>query len=109
MDSRNSSVERSISLKKKDLRKFSCSPSHENKNGKNINNIKKGKIVNITKKNNKNFNTISEYEEWKNGDKNKNMSKDRKRKKVNICQNKVTINFIVNDDNNINSEKISKT
>ena len=109
MDSRNSSVERSISIKKKDLRKFSCSPSHENKNGKNINNIKKGKIVNITKKNNKNFNTISEYEEWKNGDKNKNMSKDRKRKKVNICQNTVTINLTLNDDNNVNSEKISKT
>ena len=109
MDSRNSSVERSISIKKKDLRKFSCSPSHENKNGKNINNIKKGKIVNITKKNNKNFNTISEYEEWKNGDKNKNMSQDRKRKKVNICQNTVTINLTLNDDNNVNSEKISKT
>ena len=109
MDSRNSSVERSISIKKKDLRKFSCSPSHENKNGKNINNIKKGKIVNITKKNNKNFNTISEYEEWKNGDKNKNMSKDRKRKKVNIFQNTVTINLTLNDDNNVNSEKISKT
>ena len=110
MDSRNSSVERSISVKKKDLRNFSCSPSHENKKAKNVNNIKKGKI-NITKKNNKNFNTIIEDEEWKNGYKNKNpTSKEKKRKKMHICQNKVTINLTVNDDNNINinSEKNSK-
>jgi len=110
MDSRNSSVERSISVKKKDLRNFSCSPSHENKKTKNVNNIKKGKI-NITKKNNKNFNTIIEDEEWKNGYKNKNpTSKEKKRKKMHICQNKVTINLTVNDDNNINinSEKNSK-
>ena len=91
MDSRNSSIERSISFKKKELRNFSCSPSHENKS-KNLNSNKKGQIINITKKN-KNFNTISEDDEFKESDKKKINSKNKKRKKVQICQNKVTINL----------------
>ena len=95
MDSRNSSIERSISFKKKELRNFSCSPSHENKS-KNLNSNKKGQIINITKKN-KNFNTISEDDEFKESDKKKINSKNKKRKKVQICQNKVTINLTENN------------
>ena len=105
MDSRNSSVERSISFKKKELRNLSCSPSHENKT-KNKNSNKKGQIINITKKN-KNFNTISEDDEFKESEKKKiNSNNNKKRKKVQICQNKVTINLSLNEDNgNINNKK----
>ena len=104
MDSRNSSIERSISNKKKELRNFSCSPSHENKS-KNINSNKKGQIINITKKN-KNCNTISEDDEFKESEKKKINSNNKKRKKVQICQNKVTINLSSNEDNGmINNNK----
>ena len=112
MDSRNSSIERSISFKKKDLRNFSCSPSHENKKKKEISNIKKGQIVNLTKKNNMNFNTISEGDELKEKEKErrKNTSKEKKKKKVQICHNKVTINLSINDNNinNINDKDNKK-
>ena len=107
MDSRNSSVERSISFNNKDLRNFSCSPSHENKKKKEIDNIKKGQIVNLTKKNNKNFNTISEDDELKEKEKRKNISKERKKKKGQICHNKVTIN-LSKDDNYNNNDKDNK-
>ena len=107
MDSRNSSIERSISFKKKDLRNFSCSPSHENEKKKEISNIKKGQIVNLTKKNNMNFNTISEGDELKEKEKRKNTSKEKKKKKVQICHNKVTINLSINDNIN-NNDKDSK-
>ena len=107
MDSRNSSVERSISFNNKDLRNFSCSPSHENKKKKEIDNIKKGQIVNLTKKNNKNFNTISEDDELKEKEKRKNISKERKKKKGQICHNKVTIN-LSKDDNFNNNDKDNK-
>ena len=95
LDSRNSSRERSISINKKDIRNFSLSPSHEKEKRKNLSNIKKVQIVNITKKN-KNFNTISEDDELKTN------NKDMKRKKLNICHNKVTINLSINENNNIN-------
>ena len=112
MDSRNSSIERSISFKKKDLRNFSCSPSHENKKKKEISNIKKGQIVNLTKKNNMNFNTISEGDELKEKEKEKrkNTSKEKKKKKVQICHNKVTINLSINYNNinNINDKDNKK-
>ena len=104
MDSRNSSIERSISIKKKELRNLSCSPSPENKT-KNLNSNKKGQIINITKKN-KNFNTISEDDEFKESEKKKINSNNKKRKKAQICQNKVTINLSLNEDNgNTNTNK----
>jgi len=104
MDSRNSSVERSISIKNKDSRNFSLSPSHEKKKEKEINSNKKGQIINISKKN-RNFNTISEDDEYKNLESKKIISKNKKKKKAQICQNKVTINLSMNDNNNISNKK----
>ena len=101
IDSRNSSIERSISIKKKDVRNFSFSPTHENKKGRAVNSNKKGQIINMTKKN-KNFNSISEDDEFKiNGG-------DKKRKKLQMCQKKVTINLSINEDNNNNDNNVNK-
>ena len=98
IDSRNSSIERSISIKKKEIRNFSCSPSHEKKKIKDKNIIKNGQIINITKRN-KNFNIISEDDEFKDiTKKNITKSNNKKKKKTGICQNKVTINLSINDD-----------
>ena len=108
MDSRNSSIERSISIKKNELRNFSCSPSHNNKKGNNVNkNIDKkntntnylnNKVMNLTK-GNRNFNIISEDDEYKDNKK-MNNSKSKKRKKYPLCQNKVTINLSISGENN---------
>jgi hypothetical protein len=106
LDSRNSSMEKSASLKKNPLRNFSCSPSHFNKEEKNIGSIHKiynnknktfNRVMNLTKRN-RNFNTISEDEEFRDFDKNKVSKKGRK---YPIYQNKVTINLCV--DENIHS------
>jgi len=106
LDSRNSSVEKSTSLKKNPLRNFSCSPSRFNKEEKNIGSIHKlynnknttyNRVMNLTKKN-RNFNTISEDEEFRDFDKNK---VTKKGKKYPIYQNKVTINLCA--DENIHS------
>ena len=117
IDSRNSSMERSISIKKNELRNFSCSPAHNKKNEKNsgsmnklINENKKNylnnRVMNLTK-GNRNFNIISEDEEYKETDKKKINSKGKKRRKYPICQNKVTINLSVNEEINNNSNFIS--
>ena len=82
----------------KEIRNFSCSPSHEKKKIKNKNIIKNGQIINITKRN-KNFNIISEDDELKDiAKKNITKSNNKKKKKTGICQNKVTINLSINDD-----------
>ena len=109
MDSRNSSVERSISIN--ELRNFSCSPSHSNKKGnKNVSSNKvtsekkknylKNRAMNLTK-GNRNFNIILEDEEYKDSDKNK--INNKKKRKFPVCQNKVTINLSVNEEINFNA------
>ena len=111
MDSRNSSAERSISIKKNELRNFSCSPSYnKKKEKKNVSSSKvvrenkkpylNNKVMNLTK-GNRNFNIISEDEEYKDSDKKKINSK--KKRKFPICQNKVTINLSVNEEINCNA------
>ena len=103
MDSRNSSIDRSISFKKKEIRNFSLSPAHEKKKENNINMIKKVQICSNNKdipKKNHNFNTISEDDELKNLEKKNIDSKSKKRKKFPICHDKVTINLFINEDNN---------
>jgi hypothetical protein len=106
LDSRNSSVEKSASVKKNPLRNFSCSPSHFDKEVKKIGSIHKiynnknttyNRVMNLTKRN-RNFNTISEDEEFRDFDKNKVPKKGRK---YPIYQNKVTINLCT--DENIHS------
>ena len=114
MDSRNSSVERSISIKKNELRNFSCSPSHDKKkknnaskiqgNKKNVN-CKNNRVMNLTK-GNRNFNIIPEDEEYKDNKKIVN-SKGKKGKKYQVCQNKVTINLSVSDETNNNYKTFS--
>ena len=94
--------------KKNELRNFSCSPSHNNKKGNNVNkNIDKkntntnylnNKVMNLTK-GNRNFNIISEDDEYKDNKK-MNNSKSKKRKKYPLCQNKVTINLSISGENN---------
>lgn len=103
IDSRNSSIEKSFSANKKDIRNFSYSPSQGKNKKQEINLIKKGQIVNVTKKN-KNFNSISEDDEFK------IKSKEKKRKNIQFCQKKVTINLSLNtvDKNNINKKGTSK-
>ena len=56
--------------------------------------------MNLTK-GNRNFNIISEDEEYKDSDKKKINSK--KKRKFPICQNKVTINLSVNEEINFNA------
>jgi len=111
-DSRNSSVEKSTSLKKNPLRNFSCSPSHYNKEEKNIGHIHKiynnknttfNRVMNLTKRN-RNFNTISEDEEFRDFDRNKAIKKGRK---YPIYQNKVTIDLCA--DEKINSSCNNRT
>ena len=118
IDSRNSSVERSLSIKKNEIRNFSCSPSHNKKNEKNNNSINKiqndnnkkntnyinNRVMNLTKGNN-NFNIISEDEEYKEIDKKKINSKSKKMKKYQICQNKVTINLSTSGEDSNNNHK----
>jgi hypothetical protein len=110
MDSRNSSIETSISIKNNELRNFSCSPAQNkaglinkknNYNKKNTNDLS-NKIVKLTK-GNRNFNIISEDEEFK--DSKKLYSK--RRKKYQVCQNKVTINLSISGESNSNHNTIS--
>ena len=112
LDSRNSSVEKSASFKKNPLRNFSYSPSHFGKEEKNIGSIHKiynnknttfNRVMNLTKRN-RNFNTISEDEEFKDFDKNK---VSKKGKRYPIFQNKVTINLC--SDENIHSSYNNQT
>ena len=118
IDSRNSSIERSNSIKKNELRNFSCSPSHNHKKEKNFGSKKKilnnnttymynyanNKIMNLTK-GNRNFNIISEDDEYKDIENKKfNNSKTKKIKKYHqVCQNKVTINLSLNEEGSINN------
>ena len=118
IDSRNSSVERSFSIKKNEIRNFSCSPSHK-KNTKNNNSNNKtneinkknsnyinNRVINLTK-GNRNFNIISEDEEYKDIDKKKINNKNKKMKKYQICQNKVTINLSLSGEDNNSQITIS--
>ena len=112
MDSRNSSIERSISINKNEIKNFSCSPSHNNKkekngvslknktynNNKTYINYSNNNVLNLTKGNH-NFNII-------------NNSKGKKRRKYQVCQNKVTINLSLSGEgsnNNSNNNTISNT
>ena len=104
MDSRNSSVERSVSIKKNELRNFSCSPSHGTKNETKIKKnttFINNKVMNLNK-GGRNFNIISEDDEYKDNKKNIN-SKSKKRKRYPICQNKVTINLSISGESNNNN------
>ena len=114
MDSRNSSVERSISIKKNELRNFSCSPSNDKKKENNVSkmqgdkknvNCKNNRVMNLTK-GNRNINIIPEDEEYKDNKKIVN-SKSKKKKKYQVCQNKVTINLSIGDETNNNYKTIS--
>ena len=110
MDSRNSSVERSVSIKKNELRNFSCSPSHGTKNETKIKKnttFINNKVMNLNK-GNRNFNIISEDDEYKDNKKNIN-SKSKKRKRYPICQNKVTINLSISGENNSNNNSNHNT
>ena len=118
IDSRNSSIEMSLSIKKNDIRNFSCSPSHnktdkknnnsinkiQDDNNKNNNNYINNRVMNLTK-GNRNFNIISEDEEYKGIDKKTINRKSLKIKKCQICQNKVTINLSVSGENSNSNHK----
>ena len=60
--------------------------------------------MNLTK-GNQNFNIISEDEEYKEIDKKKINSKNKKMKKYQICQNKVTINLSISGEDSNNNHK----